>query len=239
MMKAACLALALVALAVPAQAQMAWTDQGFVNVNFGGQAGSRTLNTGTTFDLYGEQGSLDTSQDIGGGAFFDFSAGYKVWRNLALGAGYSRVKNDNDVAISARVPDPNIFDRPRSVTGTSPGANHSEDVFYFTGTWMIPVTDVLDVGLSFGPAIFQVTQDVPTAITVSEPSAAISGTTIAQRKKTTAGIAFGVDVNYFFTERFGAGGLMRYTWGSADLEGATDSLTVGGFQIGAGLRVRF
>jgi hypothetical protein len=41
------------------------------------------------------------------------------------------------------------------------------------------------------------------------------------------------------TTRVGVGGLARYTWGSVDLAGATKSLTVGGFQIGAGVRLRF
>jgi hypothetical protein len=58
-------------------------------------------------------------------------------------------------------------------------------------------------------------------------------------KKTTVGINLGVDVTYLVTKRFGVGGLARYTWGSADLDGAADKLTVGGFQIGGGLRVRF
>ena len=35
------------------------------------------------------------------------------------------------------------------------------------------------------------------------------------------------------------GGLARYTWGAADIEGATEKLTVGGFQIGGGIRYRF
>jgi hypothetical protein len=48
-----------------------------------------------------------------------------------------------------------------------------------------------------------------------------------------------VDVTYLVTPRYGAGVLLRYTRGSVDIEGANDSLTVGGFQIGAGLRVRF
>jgi len=49
----------------------------------------------------------------------------------------------------------------------------------------------------------------------------------------------GLDVTYLVTPRYGAGVLLRYTRGSIDIEGATDSLAVGGFQIGAGLRVRF
>ena len=39
--------------------------------------------------------------------------------------------------------------------------------------------------------------------------------------------------------RFGVGGMARYVWGSVDLENSTDSLKLGGFQIGGGLRVRF
>jgi hypothetical protein len=35
------------------------------------------------------------------------------------------------------------------------------------------------------------------------------------------------------------GGLARYAWGSADIDGATESLGVGGFQIGVGVRYRF
>jgi hypothetical protein len=58
--------------------------------------------------------------------------------------------------------------------------------------------------------------------------------------KTTIGIHFGVDVTYMVNPRFGFGGIARYTWGSADLAGTDeDSLTLGGFQIGGGLRVRF
>ena len=50
---------------------------------------------------------------------------------------------------------------------------------------------------------------------------------------------FGVDVAYMINKRFGVGGLARYTRGSVELAGASDKLTVGGFQVGAGLRARF
>ena len=57
--------------------------------------------------------------------------------------------------------------------------------------------------------------------------------------KRTVGAHVGLDVAYMITKRFGVGGLARYTWGTADFAGATDKLTVGGFQIGGGLRARF
>ena len=60
-----------------------------------------------------------------------------------------------------------------------------------------------------------------------------------EAKKTTLGINFGVDVQYLVANKIAVGGLARYTWGSADIDGATDNLSVGGFQIGAGIRYRF
>ncbi len=225
--------------AAPANAQMIWTDQGFLNVNVGGQAGSRNLNSASSFDLYGEQGSLSTTQDVGGGGLFDFSAGYKVWRNLALGLGYSRTSSEADVAIAASVPDPVFFDRLRPLTAISSGAKHSENAVHIQGTWIMPVTDTLDVGFSFGPTIFNVSQDIPTAITVNEPGPSLGSTTVVREKKSAVGINLGVDVNYFFTPRIGAGLLARYTGGSVDFDAADDSVSVGGFQVGVGVRVRF
>jgi hypothetical protein len=240
MRKAGSLALALAALsAVPAQAQMTWTDQGFVNVSFGAQGGSDTLTTSSTFDLYGEQGSMATTQDVGGGGLFDLNAGYKVWRNLAVGAGYSRTGSNADAGITASVPDPDFFNRPRSLTGVSPDANHSENAFHIQATWVMPVTDKVDVAFSFGPTIFNVSQEIPTAITVNEPGPTLASTTIVEEKQTVVGINLGIDVNYFFTPRYGVGALARFTRASVDFEAADDSVAVGGFQIGAGLRVRF
>jgi hypothetical protein len=87
---------------------------------------------------------------------------------------------------------------------------------------MMPVTDKIDLGFSFGPTIFSVSQDLATAVAVTEPGGAIGSTTIVTEDKTTLGINLGFDVK-----------------GSADLDSSSDSLKLGGFQIGGGLRVRF
>ncbi|HZA35611.1 MAG TPA: hypothetical protein VE505_11825 [Vicinamibacterales bacterium] len=242
-LKVATVTLALCALVAPAaEAQMTWTDQGFVNVNVGVQGGSRSLDTSTEFSLYDEPGSLTTTQDVGGGAFFDVSGGYKVWRNLAVGIGFSRVGSEADVTVSALVPDPLVTDRPRSASASVGGAQYSEVAVHLSGTWMMPVTDKVDVGFAFGPTIFLVSQDLPSALApgdISEPGPTISQVRLASSDNTTVGVHFGVDATYLVTPRIGAGVLVRYSVGSADLEGATDSLTVGGFQIGGGVRLRF
>jgi hypothetical protein len=239
-MKAGLLCLAMCAAVAPnAQAQMTWTDQIFVNVSGGYQAGSHTLTTNTPFDLYDEQGTVTSSQKVSGGGLFDVSAGYKVWRNLAAGIGYSHTGGSSDANVTALVPDPLVFNQLRTVTASATDLKHSENVIHLTATWMVPVTDKIDVGVSAGPSIFSVKQDLPSAVTVAEPGPTVSTVTIDNVSKTSVGINLGVDVTYLVRKGMGVGGLARYTRASSDLKGASENLAVGGFQIGGGLRLRF
>jgi len=231
-----------VATALPASAQMQWTDKAFASVNFGAQAPSQSLSSTTTPDIYGEPASFASTQDVGGGAFFDISGGYKVWRNLAVGIGFTHVGSTTDLTVDAKIPDPLIFDALRNVTVTVPDAHHSQTAINLTGTWVMPITDKIDIGYQFGPTIFLVSQDLPGAPApgaITEPGPVVSSLPLQGEDKTTVGIHFGVDLTYMINPRFGVGGIARYSWGSVDLAGADDKLTVGGFQIGAGLRVRF
>jgi len=239
-MKSGLFCLAMCAFVAPAaQAQMTWTDKGFLNVTGGIQTGSHTLATDSTFTLYREPATVVTTQDVNGGGFFDLSAGYKVWRNVALGVAYSWTSSKADGVVSASIPDPRFFDQPRAVTASAPDLNHTEGAIHIMGVYMVPVTDKIDVALSAGPTIFQVKQDLPGALTVTEPGPSVTGAAVTEVNKTTVGLNLGVDVTYLITKKIGVGGLARYTRGSADLDGATEKLTVGGFQVGGGVRVRF
>ena len=239
MIKAGLLCVAMCAAFAPrAGAQMTWTDKGFANLTGGVQVGSHTLDTNRTFDLYDEQGTVSSSQRVKSGGLFDLSAGYKVWKNLAIGGGYSWTSSKADATVVSSVPDPLFFDRPRSVGSTASGLKHTENVVNLMAVWMVPVTDEIDVGVSAGPSFFSVKQDIPGSVTATEPGPTVTVAT-DRASKTTVGVNFGIDVAYLLNKRFGVGGLARYTWGAVDLAGGTDKLTVGGFQIGGGLRVRF
>ena len=239
-MKAGLLCLAMCAAVAPkAQAQMTWTDQAFANISGGYQGGSDTLTTNTPFELYDEQGTVTSSQKVSGGGLFDISVGYKVWRNLAAGVGifaHRRILQCGGHRARAR---PAVFNQLRTVTASASDLKHSENVIHLTATWMVPVTDKIDVGVSAGPAIFRVKQDLPSAVTVTEPGPTVSAVTIDNVTKTSVGIDLGVDVTYLVTKGMGIGGLARYTRASSDLSGASENVTVGGFQIGGGLRIRF
>jgi len=234
------LALCVCAAPTMASAQtMQWTDKGYVGVTFGAQVGSHKLDTSSTFPLYDETATVTSNQEIQGGGFFDIGGAYRVWgQNLLAGVSFTHTSSDADVAITGSIPDPVFFDRPRAVNSTQSGAQHSEDALHLDAVYMIPVANKLDVGVFGGPTIFWVKQDTITSLTVTEPGPTVNAP-LTEIKKTTVGINFGVDVQYLVANKIAVGGLARYTWGSADIDGANDKLTVGGFQIGAGIRYPF
>ena len=244
MTKAGILALCLCAAPRMVLAQtMQWTDKGYAGVNVGGQIGSHTLETASTFSLYDETASVSTSQKPGGGFLFDIGGAYRVYgKNLLAGLSYSHTSSDSDVAINASLPHPLFFDQPRNVSSTQSGAKHSENVVHLAAIWMMPVANKLDVGIFGGPSIFAVEQDTVETVTVTETAdlahPAVSAP-LNRVSKTTVGVNFGADVQYMITKRYGVGGLARVALGSVSIPGAKDSLGVGGFQLAVGGRVRF
>ena len=102
-------------------------------------------------------------------------------------------------------------------------AHHSQTAINLTGTWVMPVTDKIDVGYQFGPTIFLVSQDLPGAPGDRRARPTVTSVPLESVDKTTVGIHFGVDVTYMVNPRFGVGAIARYTWGSADLDGADDT----------------
>jgi hypothetical protein len=240
MKRAAWLCLGMCVMAAPlvhAQAQDRWTDKAFVNISGGAQAGSHTLDAVESFEIYNELATVTSSQKAKGGGLFDIATGYRVWDNLALGVGYSFTSGSSAGTLSASIPDPVFRNRPRTVTGAGPDLSHAEHDIHLTGTWMWPIRPKIDVGLSFGPSIIIVKQEVPDTLTVTEPGPAVSPGSIRNVTKTTAGINVGADVSYMVNKRFGVGGLLRYVWGSTNIDDA--DLTVGGLQVGGGIRIRF
>ena len=50
----------------------------FVDVNGGAQTQSRSIDTSTSFPLYGETAVINTAQGVDGGGLFDLSVGYRL-----------------------------------------------------------------------------------------------------------------------------------------------------------------
>jgi len=211
-------------------------NAGFINFNVGAQPQRRTINTSESFTIYDESATVTSNQPVKNGVVFDVSGGHRVWRQVALGVGLSSFRSRGDAGVSASIPDPGFFDRPKIVTGISSGLDRSELGVHLQAVWRTPVTDKVDVSLSAGPSFIRVTQQVATA----SLRAGTQNIDVTQKSEsgTALGINVGVDGSYMFQPQFGAGVFVRYAGGSVDLP-AVSNVKVGGFQGGLGLRVRF
>jgi hypothetical protein len=246
-MKTALLVVALTFASVPeAAAQMQWTDKMFLNVNFGVQVGSHDVEMASTFEVYEEPATLTGSTSLGTEPIYlDFAGGYRVGRNLAVAVGYVNYNTESDATVVASIPHPIIFDQPRTVTVNASGVGHTSNMLNFSAVWMMPYSDQIDFAFYGGPSIIFVSQDVVSGVTIApEPgpdysNPQVTAVSVTEQSKTSFGIHFGADMAYMVNKRYGVGGGFRYVWGSADFDGVADSVTLGGFQIIGGLRVRF
>jgi hypothetical protein len=224
--------------ATPALAQMQWTDKGFIAVSGGVQVGSSDVANDGKFEIYGEDATFASAQDVKGGPFFDVQAGYRVWRNLAIGASFTTLSSKSDAAISASIPDPIKFDSLRDAAADVTDLQHKETWVAGLLTWGMPITDKLDVLFSGGPAFVTVSQEIPTGVTVGEPGPTLSNVTVTEFSESGIGFVVGGDVRYMVTSRFGIGLLAKFAAASVDIADGV-KLDAGGFQIGGGIRVRF
>jgi Outer membrane protein beta-barrel domain len=220
-----------------AQTQPPPASLGFVNVSFGSQPVSRDASTNQSFPLYGETATFTTVQENGSGAVFDITGGYRIRPSFGVAIGFSNFSNTTDASLASSIPNPLIFDQPLAATATVSDLEHSERGIHLQAVWFLPVSDKIDVALSVGPSFIMVSQDLVTSLDV--PAGTQTGNPVVTTEKETGiGINVGFDGAYMVTRNFGAGIFLRYAGAKVDLPTVAD-LSVGGFQVGAGVRVRF
>lgn len=220
----------------PALAQTPAANTVFIDVNGGGQTQSRAINTSASFPIYGETATVNDAQKIASGPIFDISGGYRVWRGLSVGVGFSAFSRTSIGTVIASVPNPIVFNRPLAVTASSGDLKHSELGTHVMAVWFIPVTDEIDVDFFAGPSFIRVQQDVMTASV--PPGTQTVNVATTRQTGTARGGNVGISASYLFSRHYGAGLFMRYAGGSVDLP-AVSNLKVGGFQIGGGMRLRY
>ena len=226
-----------VASEAQAQTKPAPASIGFLNISGGAQPQRRELGKTDTFTLYDEKATLTSSQPVPNGPFFDISGGVRVKNGFAIGAGFSSLSKTSDAAVVATIPNPLFFDQSKTVTSTATGLEHSERGIHLQAMWFIPVTDKIDVALSAGPSFIMVKQGLVASVTVPTGTQNINVVT-GSEEGTAKGVNVGFDGTYLFTRNIGFGLMIRYAGGSVDLPSAK-GLSVGGFQGGAGARIRF
>jgi hypothetical protein len=223
-----------------------WEDRGFFNIGVGAQTGSNDFTNDITFDRYGETATFTEQHPVSGGTLFDVAGGARVWQNLGVGVGVTRMSDTTDVTVAGLVPHPLFFNQLRGTTAQASGLERTETAVHIQALWMFVVTDQIDVALSLGPSFFSVSQDVVSGVTVTEgspPFDTVAGASASVGRADDSGVGFniGADVTYMATPNIGGGLFLRYTAASVDLAtaGGTIASNAGGFQVGIGLRARF
>ena len=232
--------LAALLLASPVAAQ---EGRFTASVNFGAQGGSGEFTQHLTPTIYDEPASISIAQTYESGPLFDIGGNFLVFGNIGVGVSYSHTAGDGNALLAGQIPDQLEFGKPRSATATAEGLDHSEDAVHLMVTYRFAASPKLDVTLGVGPTFFSVKQQLVDTVTITETAGGpVMAPQVVEASDSPVGINVGADVSYMVTKSFGAGVLLRYASGSADVStpsGASVSLDAGGFQFGAGVRIRF
>jgi hypothetical protein len=226
-----------------------WADRGYVNIGWGVESGSSAMTDSRTGTVYEETATVTSSGTFSSGSLFDVGVGVRVFRNFTVGASYHQEQNDTEGRLTGSIPSPVIFNRPRNLDQGVPGLERKEKAVHLQFGWAVPINEKFDVLVYAGPSFFRMEQDVVSDVSFGEGNnnTVIATPSIATRKKSKTGYNVGADATYIVWQndsvRVGAGGFVRFTQASMDIEmlngGTPQSTDAGGVQFGFGARLRF
>lgn len=223
----------------------AWGDNGYVSIN--GLYNAATVEASeisSRQDLYQESTDTRVTQEIGKRPVYDVTAGGRIKGNLGMGFGVSYVKADDDASISAAIPSPFYFNRPRRLDAPTT-LERTDLMLHLDAMWLLPLSDSVQMTVFGGPTWFQVKQQTITSLVIDDvfpfETVGLIGVERERQTLSTWGFNGGFDVSFFFSKNVGVQGLVRYTRGTATVSvtGVDSDITVGGVHAGAGLRIRY
>jgi opacity protein-like surface antigen len=197
----------------------------------------RPETTAFSFTIYEEPATVNVARTVKGGLLGEFTAGGRVIGNLGVAGSLWFRSAPSDGAVTASIPDPAFFDRPRSVETTVTDMEHKEVWMAVLGSYSMQLNERMAVYLFAGPTVVNVKHQVADTATVAE-SGNFATVTIGTKEltKVVFGYTLAADGRYMITKKFGLGGFIRYSGAKANLND-TVRLTLGGLSIGAGVRV--
>ena len=232
-----------------ASAQAVSQDRGYINIGWGVESGSSAMTDSRTSLIYDEAATITSSSTFTSGSLFDVGIGVRVFKNFTVGAAYHQEQNDTDGTLTGSIPSPIFFNRPRPLNETVTGLDRKEMATHLVLGWIVPIGTKFDVMVSGGPSFFRITQDTVSDVTISEPGGSYTtvkaNPEILERSKSVTGFNVGMDATYIVWSndsiRLGAGGFVRFTQASTEIEmlATSQPTDVGGLQFGFGGRIRF
>lgn len=212
-------------------------SKAFASISAGTQVQTQTFSNSSSFPLFNETATVASSQNIGRGFVFDIGGGYHVRSHFAIGVGVWTQSGKGAAGVSASLPDPVVFNKPKTVAITTSDLKQTSVGVNLQFMWTAPLTDKIDLTIFGGPTFVHVSQDVGSLTVTPNTQNAVAAVTTESASTGKAGNV-GLDLAYRVTDRYGVGAFVRYAGGTADLP-SVKGLKVGGVQLGIGARIRF
>jgi hypothetical protein len=209
----------------------------FVSIGLGGSLQTESFTHSSTFVSSSETGTIESNQNVGRGFLFDVTGGYHFTEHAAVALGVWTTGSDGAAGVTAAIPDPLFFGRFTTVTASLSDLPQRTVGLNIQFVWTMPLAERMDLAIYGGPSIIHVRQDIG-SVNVTPDTQTVTPTTLSESKTTAKAGNVGFDLRYLLTGSYGANFFLRYAGGDADLP-SVDDLTVGGFQMGAGLHYRF
>jgi len=225
----------------------AWLDRGYLSVNGMYQTATPSFTQQQSWTYFAEPASVTIEYPGASAPGVDIAGGWRVWRNLAIGAGLAVVSRPSTTVVSGSMPNPLYANRPTTLSGGFE-AKHSETAIHVQASWTMPLKPKMVLMVFGGPSFVNVTQTIVQAegIGTSIPYPYDNGAITSANTTNQSGMAFGfsagADFTYFLSKTLGVGGIVRYALASADFPVTGQpsvSVKAGGLQVGGGLRVFF
>jgi hypothetical protein len=211
-----------------------------VSANASYLTASRSFDDVRTFDLYLETARITSDYTVEPSVGGDVGGFVRLWKGLAAGVAFTAYTDSRDIEIEASLPHPFLFDRPRTITGTTAG-NHDETAVHLQIGYIVPLGKKMEVVVFGGPSFFTVKQTVVITIAHNDiypfDETTFAGATGVSEEEQKTGFNAGADVAYYFTKHVGVGGIVRFS--STTIPFSLGDVDAGGALVGGGLRLRF
>jgi hypothetical protein len=223
-----------------------WPGPLRVSVNVGSQVTGTTIEQSFKLTQTFEPMTVTARIEAKRATVIDGGVAYKLVGGLAVAYAYTSTRHTATGDVSAQVPHPFFFNRPRSISGTAQipengSANH------ISAAYIVPAGPV-EVTVLGGPSFFSIKQTLVTDVTYSEQypydTATFTSATTTPVKQNVTGYHVGADVALKLARHVGIGALARFSRASTTLtadsaNANTVKYDVGGLQISGGLRLAF
>jgi hypothetical protein len=223
-----------------------------ISINLGQQTSSTILKQEQTFERYFEQGSFTFERLVPTAVTYDLGLAVRLWRELHAGAAVTIFDDKSGGGtVTARVPHPLQFNKPRTITGDVPNATRREVGQHLMFGWNVKTAGNVEFLLFAGPSIIATDQLLVKSLTLELDKEVFPFDELAfpavqseTLRENVMGYNVGVDMAWRFAHNVGVGLLIRFSEATQAFtpsqSGATPvDVTVGGLQAGGGLRLTF